>query len=140
MDDLAIAKQRLKDKELSLVFVKNSKLIFETKKEGLSGFLQALKEYNGALSEASVADKIIGQAAALLCVYSKAKAAFAITLSQGGLEILNTHQIHIEFEDLTPTILNLKKTDQCPFEKLVENVTEPRRAYEKIKRFCYSLK
>jgi len=140
MDDLTIAKQRLKDKELSLVFVKNSKPIFETKGEGLSGFLQAIEEYNGALSEASVADRIIGKAAALLCIYSKVKAAFAITLSQGGLEILNTHRIYIEFENITPTILNLRKTDQCPFEKLLENITEPNKAYEKIRRFYYSLK
>lgn len=137
MDDLTIAKQRLKDKELSLVLVKNSKLIFETKKVGLRGFLQAIEEYSDALTEASVADKIIGKAAALLCVYSKVEAAFAITLSQGGLEILKSHHIRIEFENLTTTILNLGKTDQCPFEKLVENIAEPKRAYEKIKRFCH---
>jgi hypothetical protein len=138
MDDLEIAKQRLKNKELNLVFIKNSELVFETKKEGLAGFLQAIEECNGALAATSVADKVIGKAAAFLCIYSKVKAAFAITLSQGGREILNTGNIYIEFENLTPTILNLKKTDQCPFEKLVENITEPETAYKEIKRFCHS--
>jgi predicted secreted Zn-dependent protease len=138
MDDLEIAKQRLKNKELNLVFIKNSELVFETKKEGLAGFLQAIEECNGALAATSVADKVIGKAAAFLCIYSKVKAAFAITLSQSGREILNTGNNYIEFEKLTSTILNLKKTDQCPFEKLVENITEPETAYKEIKRFCHS--
>ncbi|MDH5495096.1 MAG: DUF1893 domain-containing protein [Candidatus Bathyarchaeota archaeon] len=138
MYDLEVAKQRLRDKKLSLVFVKNSKPIFETNKEGLSGFLQAIEELNGNLSDASVADKIIGRAASLLCAYSNVKATFAIILSQSALEILNTYNIHCEFETLVPTILNLKKTDKCPFEKLVENITNSEEAYEKIKRLYNS--
>lgn len=137
MDDLETAKQRLKDKKLSLVFVKNSKPIFETNTEGLVGFLQAIEKLSDNLSGASVADKIVGNAAALLCAYSNVKAAFAVTLSKSGLEILNTYNVRCEFENLVPTILNMKKTDKCPFEKLVENTTNPKEAYEKIKRLCH---
>lgn len=135
MDDLEIAKQRLKNRKLSLVFVKNSKVIFETSIEGLKGFLKAIEELSGSLSDSSVADKIIGKAAALLCAYSNIKAAFAITMSKSGLEILNTYNIRGEFENLVPTILNMKKTDKCPFEKLVENTSNYKEAYEKIKQF-----
>jgi len=138
MNDLQIATQRLKDRKLSLVFVKNSKTLFETNKEGLSGFLKAIEKLNGILSGASVADRTIGKAAALLCAYSKVKAAFAVTTSQGGLEILNTYGIHYEYENLVPMILNLKKTDKCPFEKLVENIANYNEAYEKIRKFCHS--
>jgi len=136
MDDLEIAKQRLKDKNLNLVFVKSSKPVFETKTEGLNGFLQAIKELGGNLSGTSVADKIIGKAAALLCAYSNVAAIFTITLSKGGLEILKTYSIRHEFENLVPTILNVKKTDKCPLEKLVANITNSEKAYEKISRFC----
>ncbi len=135
MDDLEQAKRALKDKNLSLVFVKNSQIIFETDAEGLAGFLQAIDTL-GRLSGSSVADRVIGKAAALLCAYSKVKATFAITLSRSGLETLKTHNIRSEFENLTPTILNMKKSDKCPFEKLVENVKAPVEAYEKIRRFC----
>lgn len=136
MDDLEIAKQRLKDKNLNLVFVKSSKPVFETKTEGLNGFLQAIKELGGNLSGASVADKIIGKAAALLCAYSNVAAIFTVTLSKGGLEILKTYDIRCEFENLVPTILNVKKTDKCPLEKLVANITNSEEAYEKISQFC----
>lgn len=138
MNDLTVAKQRLKDKKLSLVFVKGSQIIFETNTDGLSGFLQAIKKFNRSLRGASVADRIIGKATALLCVYSDIKAAFAYTLSKNGLEILKTYNICCQFENLVPTILNMKKTDKCPFEKLVENTTNPEKAYEKIRQHCHS--
>lgn len=134
MDDLEVAEQRLKDKKLNLVFVKDSKPIFETDKEGLGGFLQAIEELNDDLFGSSVADKIIGRAAALLCAYSNIKATFAVTLSQSALEILNKCNIYYEFDTLVPTILSLEKTDKCPFEKLVENINDPKKAHEKIKQ------
>lgn len=136
MDDLAVAKQRLKQERLSLVFVKHSKLIFETRTEGLSGFLQAIDKHHRELLNSSVADRVIGKAAALLCVYSRVRAAFAVTLSQSGLEVLNTHEVHIEFEDVTPRILNQNKSAMCPFENLVEDIAEPKRAYERIRHVC----
>ena len=136
MDDLEVAKQRLKDKKLSLVFVKNSQATFETNMEGLGGFLQAIEELNGNLSGASVADKTIGKAAAFLCAYSNVKAAFAVTMSHSGLEVLKMYNIRCEFENFVTIILNLNKTDKCPFEKLVENTSDFGEAYEKIRQFC----
>jgi hypothetical protein len=134
MDDLEAAKQRLKTENLSLVFFKNSKAIFETEREGLFGFLEAIEKLKADLAEASVADRIIGKAAALLCTYSKVKAAYAVTLSEGGLRVLQKQQILYEYENLVPLILNAKQTDQCPFERLVENVSNPREAYRKIRQ------
>ena len=136
MDDLATARKRLKEKGLSLVFVRDSKVIFETSIEGLRGFVQAIETLGDSLAESSIADRIVGKAAALLCAYCKAKAVFAFTMSLGGLKTLKAHKIPSEFESLVPTILNRKKTDGCPFEKLVENTADPKEAYEKIEKSC----
>jgi len=136
MDDLTTAKQRLKEKELSLVFVRDSKVIFETNVEGLRGFVQAIETLSDSLAKSSIADRIVGKAAALLCAYCRAKTVFASTMSQSGLKTLETHRIPSEFESLVPTILNRKKTDRCPFEKLVENTTNPKEAYDKIRKSC----
>jgi hypothetical protein len=135
MSDLEIARQRLKDGKLSLVFVRDSKIIYETNEEGLGGFLHAMEESMDNLGGASVADKIIGRAAALLCAHARVVAAFAATMSQGGLEILRQHNIPSEFAALVPVILNSKKTDKCPFEKLVENISSPKQAYEETRQF-----
>jgi hypothetical protein len=136
MDDLEAAKQRLKMKNLNLVFFKNSKAIFETDRGGLFGFLEAIEEREADLAEASVADRVIGKAAALLCAYSQVKAAYAVTLSEGGLRVLEKQHILCEYENLVPLILNAKQTDQCPFERLVENVDNPREAYRNIRQAC----
>ncbi|UCE95645.1 MAG: DUF1893 domain-containing protein [Candidatus Bathyarchaeota archaeon] len=136
MDDLRIAQQRLKNQRLSLVFVKNSKVVFETNTEGLSGFLRAIEQLNNELSRASVADRTIGKAAALLCAYSNVTAAFATTLSKKGAEILRTFNISFEFENLVPAILNSEKTSNCPLEELVENITKPIVAYARIREYC----
>ena len=138
MDDLEIAKQRLKTKKQTLVFVKNSKVIFESNIEGLKGFIDAIETHGKALSGTSVADKVLGKAAALLCLYSKISAVFAVTASQSGLEILKKSNIRHEYENLVYAILDLRKADRCPFEKLVENVSNPKEAFGKIKRFCKS--
>ena len=136
MDDLTTAKQRLKEKELSLVFVRDYKVIFETNVEGLRGFVQAIETLSDSLTKSSIADRIVGKAAALLCAYCRAKTVFASTMSQSGLKTLKAHKIPSEFESLVPTILNRKKTGRCPFEKLVENTTNPKEAYDKIRKSC----
>lgn len=136
MDDLRVAKQILKDKRLSLVFVKDSQSIFETEMGGVDGFLKAIEKLDNYLLGASVADRIVGKATALLCAYSSMKAVFAVTVSKSGLEALKSYSIPCEFENLVPSILNTERTDKCPFEKLVEDITNPKQAYKSIMQFC----
>lgn len=136
MDDLRVAKQVLKDKRLSLVFVKDSQSIFETEMGGVDGFLKAIEKLDNYLLGASVADRIVGKATALLCAYSSMKAVFAVTVSKSGLEALKSYSIPCEFENLVPSILNTERTDKCPFEKLVEDITNPKQAYKSIMQFC----
>ena len=136
MDDLMIAKARLKEKELTLVFVKDSKVVLETNIAGLRGFVQAIGMSGGSLGGTSIADRIVGKAAALLCACCEARAVFAFTMSQSGLEVLKTHGILSEFVSLVPAILDRKGTDRCPFERLVRGIADPKEAYERIKRNC----
>ena len=135
-DDLDTAKQRLEEKRLSLVFVRNAQVIFETDREGLRGFLQAIETLGESLSGATVADKIVGRAAAFLCVYSRVKAVFAVTMSRAGRETLEAHGIPCEYRRLVSMILNRKKTDRCPFETLVQDAVDSEDALKRIRRQC----
>jgi len=140
MDDLQVAKERLKGGGWTLVFVKESTSIYETDIEGLGGFLKAIDELGNKLSGASVADRVVGKAAALLCAHSNVMAAYAVTLSESGLRVLKENNIPSEFETLTPMILNMEKTGQCPFEKLVGDTSNPDTAYSQIKQLHNTLK
>jgi len=137
--DLELAKLRLKERDLTLVIVKEGKVIFETKSQGIGGFLQAIKKLGKKLVASSVADKIVGAAAAMLCVYSGASSVFAVTISKEGVRVLENNNTIYQFENRVPNILNHDKTDICPFEKLAIASKDPKEAYTKLKSFAETL-
>lgn len=138
MKDLKLAERRLKEKDFNLLIVKEGKTIFATKSQGILGLLQAIEKLGEQLVESSVADRIVGRAAALLCAYFKASSVFAITMSEEGERMLRENEISYRFENRVPNILNYERTDICPFEKHVMDLTKPDEAYEKLKSFIGS--
>ena len=138
MRDLKLAELRLKEKNLTLVIVKRGKIIFEAGTHSITGFLQAIKKLKNELVESSVADRIVGRAAAMLCVYSKVASVFAVTISEEGIKVLEENHVFYRFENHVPNILNENKTDICPFEKLTAGFADPKDAYEKLKSFMES--
>lgn len=138
MSDLTLAKLRLKEKNLTLSIVKDGKVLFETQSHGIIGLLQAIEKHGKELMKSSVADKIVGQAAALLCAYSEVVSVFAVTISEEGRRTLEDNHILYRFENRVLNILNYKRTDLCPFEKLISGLTNPNKAYEKMKSFVGS--
>ena len=135
-EDLELAKSHLFDEGSSLVIVKKGKVIFETKKQGITGFLEAIETFEENLVSSSIADKIVGVAAAMLCVYSGISSVFAITISESGMKLLKENNIHYEFSKKVNKILNRTKTNVCPFEKLAMNSINPENAYKNFKSFA----
>jgi len=131
--DLTFAKLKLTEEDLSLVIVKNGQVVFETKKQGVTGFLEAIEKLNQDLVGASIADKIVGVAAAMLCVYSGVSFVFALTISEGGLRVLENNNIVCLFEKKVSNILNRSKNDVCPFEKVAMDSGSSEEAYVKLK-------
>jgi len=133
MQDLEIAKNLLKNKNNTLVIVKKARVLFETSSPRIRGLLTAVEELGEAMRGSSVADKIVGEAAAQLCAYSRAAEVFAVTLSECGKDLLERHNINYEYENMVPHILNATKTDLCPFEKVVAGSRNPEEAYERLR-------
>jgi hypothetical protein len=134
--NLELAKIKLLEENLNLVIVKAGKIIFKTKKQGVSGFLQAVETLNLDLVGASVADKIVGVATAMLFVFSGISSVFAITISEGGIKVLEDNHIFYLFEKKVLNILNRTKNDVCPFEKLAIDSRNSKEAYLKLKSFA----
>lgn len=72
----------------------------------------------------SVADKIVGRAAAMLFVKAGIVSVFALTLSRGAKTLLEKHEIPTEYEALTERIINRRGDDICPMEKAVLDVSD----------------
>ncbi len=87
----------------------------------------------------SVADLVVGKAAALLFVKCGIKKVFAKTLSEKGKKILELYGIDYEYETLTDSIINRTGTDICPMEKAVQNCDNPEEAYIILKNKLLSL-
>ena len=136
MKDLERAREILKEEKLSLVIVKNGEVIFSSGSPGINSILQAIESLGDYISGASVADKVVGKAAALLFTYSRIKGAYAVTLSIEGLNVLRKNRILIEYEELVPRILDKSGKNICPFEEIVLRVESPSQAYEELKRLA----
>lgn len=131
--DLELAKSKLIDEDFSLVIVKQKEVIFETQKKGIMGFLEAIESLDKNLMDSSVADRIVGVAAAMLCVYAGVASVFALTISKKGRKILRDNNIEYRYEKTVPNILNRNKEDMCPFEKLAMISVDPEDAFDKLK-------
>lgn len=140
MKDLEIAKKRLNEKNLKLSIVKNAEVIFETASHGISGFLEAIEKLGDKLEGASVADRVVGKAIALLCVYARVKAIYATTLSEKAKVVFEKHAVYHEWCILVENILDFDKVGMCPFEKLAKEISNPREGYEKLKALQNSLR
>jgi hypothetical protein len=140
MNDLETAKTLLTQKQLTLAIVKNGETLFETQFHRISGFLTAIEKLGKTLENASVADKVVGKAVALLCGYAGIKAVYAETLSMKAKDVLEKAGIACEWKELVDNILDTSKNDVCPFEKEAANITNPEDAYEKFKALQQKLR
>lgn len=140
MEDLRIAKNRLGEKGLTLSIVKDKQILFETSSRGISGFLRATEELSERLDGASVADKIVGKAVALLFLYAGIEAVYASVISREARELFEKKSIHVEWGELVAHILNNCTPATCPFERLAAGITDPAEAYKKLKALQDSLK
>ncbi|MCW3998239.1 MAG: DUF1893 domain-containing protein [Candidatus Bathyarchaeota archaeon] len=134
MLDLEIAKNRLQSKDVTLVIVKNGEMLFETEEHKIKGFLGAIEKLGKSLEGSSIADRVVGKAIALLCVYSKVYSVYAAVLSKEAKRILEKYQISHEWSIIVEEILNLEKNRACPFEMKARNMSDPKKTYFELKR------
>ncbi len=140
MNDLEIAKNQLHQKQLTLVIVKNGRVLFETGSHRISGFLGAVEQFGAGLEGASVADKVAGKAIALLCVYAGIRHVYAEVLSRKAKAIFEEHGIPCGWKELVDNILDLKRSQVCPFEKAAADISDPEKAYTAFKALLQSFK
>ena len=140
MRDVEIAKNTLYKKELTLAIVKNGEVLFETQSHRISGFLGAIEQFGGELEGASLADRVAGKAVALLCVYANIKEVYAEVLSKKAKIVFEQNGVHHEWKELVDSVLDLNRSDVCPFEKAAESISDPKDSYRIFKVLQESLK
>ncbi len=97
---------------------KGDSLVFNSAKDGLLPLLEYVRTLAGNYNNVVVFDKIMGRAAALLCVKSSSRAVFSPLGSKLASEVFEQYGIEYHLEQVVPFITTADGKDMCPMEKL----------------------
>ncbi len=130
MNDLERAIRTLENEECTCVVCRDDNVCISNSR-GIAPILDYIKKGMNLIG-CSVADKIVGKAAAMLFAYSGVSAVYGRVMSREAVKIFEEHSISYSYGALTNTIMNRKGTGMCPMEDAVQNITELDKAYAAI--------
>lgn len=116
----------------SLMIYRGGRLIFQSASKGIRPHLEAIETHGEALRGTLMVDKIVGRAAALLMLYSEAAEAHAQVLSRPGKQVLDMHGLPTTYVELVDHIKMKDGSIYCPFERMVQSISDPEEAYAAI--------
>lgn len=139
MKDIDMAKEFLENEKLALAIVKDGKLVFSSTGIGIKPLFTAVELSKDELEGSSVADKVTGKAAAMLCKYAKIKELHTHLISENAIAVLRDTQVILEYEESTPYIKNRDRTGMCPVETLSLKTNDIDELKSGIKTFLESI-
>ena len=117
----------------STIAVVSNGEVFTSQERGVKPLLHLLSEKKGFLKGASVADKVIGKAAALLMVLGEIKEVHTLIISEPAIKVFEKYNIPCFYDKKVDRIINRTGDGLCPMETLCLDVEEPKEAFTKIK-------
>lgn len=133
--DLDLAREILQAGDCRLVIVKEGEVLWQSDDRMLLGLLACVDALGTASRGASMADVVVGKAAALLARAVGVEAVYTPLLSRRAMDYLRQQGIRMEYDLLVEGILNLSRNDLCPLEHVTVDINDAARALEAIKDF-----
>lgn len=130
---LSNLKETLSSGNFTIVIRKDDK-VFSSYERGVKPLMQLINNDLSFLENASVADKVIGKAAALLMVLGKIKEVHTIVISEPAIEVFERFGIDFHFDKKVKNIINRKGDGLCPMEQLCLDIEDPKEAYNIISK------
>ena len=90
------------------------------------------------LDGASVADKVVGKAAAALMILGGVAELHADVISEHAVELLEKSRVSFHFDKKVPHIINRSGTGWCPLETRCRDMKTPEECFQQIKSFVES--
>ncbi len=109
-------------------------IIWHAEEHGIAPIMKLLSENPELLRDATIEDRVIGKAAALLLVFGQIRALHAELISEYALEILAKTRIEVRYDRVVPSIMNRNKTGMCPMEETVLSEDNPEIAYAMLRQ------
>ena len=133
MEDIELARSLLEEEKWNLVIVRGGQVLFSSRERGVAPFFQAVQSMGKSLHNAAVADRIVGSAVAMLCLYARVTSVYAGIATTGALDMLKGQRVTVSSKNAVPYISNYDGTDLCPFEKLARNSGNPAQLFSNLK-------
>ena len=130
MTNLNIVKERLYDKQASLVVMFADGTIKEYYNPRVKDIVSILRENKDALKGASVADKVIGKVAGSLLTVAGVKEIYANTISKFAIPVLEKNKVKYDYKNKVEYIINNDKTGMCPMENKFKDELDLRKIYD----------
>ena len=132
MTDIQKAKELLAENRYTFAAVKNGE-IRTSEKRGVAPVIDLIDSEPDFLNGASVADKVIGKAAAMLLTAYGVKEIFTPLASLKAVEYIREKQTKLTYENTAGYIINRDGTDMCPMEKTVLDISDEKEAERLIR-------
>lgn len=127
------------NENLTCVIANKTEVIYKSSERGINPLFNFIN-FSSGIGPFYLSDKIIGKAAALLCIKAGICEVQTIILSSPALQIFKDNSIIYKYDSLVPRIMNRTKSGLCPMEALSEGVESPEDMYLKIKKWLTSMK
>lgn len=109
----------------SCVIKTSSGKILTFSQRGIKDLIKLTQNDKQLLKDATIADKVIGKAAAALLILGGVNAVFANIISIPALRLLYKYDICVEYKISVDNIRNRDNTDICPMEKMIGTEDSP---------------
>lgn len=136
MTDLELAKQLFHSEPTSFVLVKGRQALARGTRDGIGELLEAVGTLGDAAHGASLADKIVGKAVAMVAAHNGISAVYSPLASDAAQDVLAQYGIELDADRLVPLILNKRNDGPCPMEKLTMPLEDPLEAVDALKEFA----
>ena len=135
MNDLTQAKDIFAVGGYAFVMVKDGALLATGTREGAGELLDAITELEGTARGASLADRVVGKAVAMVAVYAGLSAVWTPLGSEAAEKVLRDYNIPFEMEKTVPLIRNKRDDGPCPMERLTMPFEVPSAAVNALREF-----
>lgn len=132
MTNLEIVKEKLYEKNASLVVLYANGECKEYYQNRINDIKDILRENKLALKDAVIADKVIGKVAGSILTVAGVKEIYADVMSKHAIPVLEKNNIEYEYKTLTEYVINNDKTGMCPMENKYKDEQDITKIYNEM--------
>ncbi|NLW21728.1 MAG: DUF1893 domain-containing protein [Tissierellia bacterium] len=137
MKDIELAIKVLEEEDLTMVAVRNGELIYKSREKGIKPMYTLATKMGNSIEGLSIADRVIGRGAAILCIYVGAKEVHGKLISKMAMDLLKEGNIEYSYDNICNYIKNRDGTDMCPIEKMAMDIEDPILLLDRIKKLLH---